>query len=124
LKGKAAGVAPGLKPHGNHVKDTLSDIRSLVAKGSVRISEHGYDELANDGILVREVIAGLRVAELVEDYPSFPKGPCVLLLERDADDRPIHALWGIPKGVSTPAVLITAYRPNPDQWFNDFRRRK
>ena len=59
---------------------TLEQIKILVAKGEVRISDHGYDELAADDILARDVVAGLATAELVEDYPDFPKGPCVLVL--------------------------------------------
>ena len=34
------------------------NIRKLIARGNVRISEHGYDELAEDGLTVREIING------------------------------------------------------------------
>jgi len=106
------------------VSETLQKVRRLVEEGVVRISEHGYDELADDGIHVREVISGLVNARLVEDYPDYPKGPCVLVLQTGLEDRPIHAVWGIPKGRSRPAVLITAYRPDPEVWENDFLRRR
>ena len=102
----------------------LDQIKDLVAKGEVRISDHGYDELAADVIFVRDVVAGVPAAEMVEDYPDFPKGPCVLVLEHDGNSMPIHAVWGIPKGESTPAVLVTAYRPAADRWTGDFKRRK
>lgn len=103
---------------------TLDQIRGLIRQGSVRISEHGYDELAADGILAREAIEGVSSSILVEDYPNYPKGACVLVRETDNDGQPIHVVWGIPKGKTEPAVLITAYRPDPDLWENDSLRRK
>ena len=103
---------------------TFELIRDLVARRDVRISEHGYDELAADGILVREVLDGIGGARVLEDYPDYPKGPCVLVLEMDESGNPIHVVWGIPKGSSTPAVLVTAYRPDPERWTDDFLRRR
>jgi hypothetical protein len=106
------------------VSETLSSVQGLVALGNVRISEHGYDELADDGILAGEVLGGVQDARVVEDYPSFAKGPAVLVLQTDAAGRPIHVLWGIPRGRVEPAVMITAYRPDPGRWTADFMNRK
>ena len=102
---------------------TFDAIQRLVAAGDVRISEHGYDELVNDGIAAREVLNGVSAARLVEDYPEFGKGPAVLVLQSDAGGKPLHVVWGIPKGHTGPAVLITAYRPDPALWSSDFLRR-
>ncbi len=104
--------------------ELLAKIRELVEIGKVRISEHGYDELSEDRIQVRDAIRGLRNAILVEEYPASGRGPAVLVLEYDLDDRPIHVVWGIPAGHETPAVLITAYRPNPKKWHEDFLTRR
>jgi hypothetical protein len=87
---------------------TLDLIRQLVAAGEVRISEHGYDELAEDDIFVRDLIDGIGDATVVEDYPSFAKGPAVLVLQFDRDRRPVHIVWGIPKGF---ALLLSWSRP-------------
>jgi hypothetical protein len=106
------------------MSQTFDQIRALIASSQVRISDHGYDELAEDGILAGDVLAGVEKAEVLEDYPESPKGPCALVLQHDAQGQPVHVVWGIPRGRSSPAVLVTAYRPDPDKWSADFRRRK
>jgi hypothetical protein len=99
-------------------------VQALVAEGKVRISEHGYDEFANDSIFAMDVLNGVGTAVAVEDYPGFAKGPSVLVLQKDDSGRAIHVLWGIPKGRTEPAVVVTAYRPDPLRWSSDFTRRK
>lgn len=103
---------------------TLERVRELIAIGDVKVSDHGYDELSDDGLTVSELVSGGEAADVVEDYPDYPKGPCVLVLQRDAAGEAIHVLWGIPKGYDRPAVLITAYRPDPARWSSDFKVRK
>ena len=105
------------------MSECLKSVKKLVAAGDVRISEHGYDELAEGRIPVRAILEGVDEAIAVEDYPDFPKGPAVLVLQFDRQGRPIHVVWGIPKGRSTPAVVVTAYRPDPRRWTEDFLER-
>lgn len=102
---------------------TLDKIQTLIDNGDVLISSHGYDELAEDHIFARDAIGSIHNAMIIEDYPDFGKGPCVLVLQKDRDLEPIHVVWGIPKGHDRPAVLITAYRPDPKRWNEDFTRR-
>jgi hypothetical protein len=102
---------------------TLAAVKALVAAGDAVISAHGYDELAADDIFSVDALQGVEAADVVEDYPSAAKGPSVLVLQKDTDGRPIHVVWGIPKGRSRPAVLVTAYRPDPSRWSSDFMQR-
>ena len=66
---------------------------------------------------------GVHDAIGIEDYPEFEKEPCVLVLEFDSEAKPIHVVWGIPRGHSRPAVVVTAYRPDPKRWSEDFQKR-
>ncbi len=79
------------------MSEIFSRILALAARREILISDHGYDELAADGILV---------------------------LQRDHEGQPIHVLWGIPANATSPAVVATAYRPDPNRWTEDFGRRK
>ena len=100
----------------------VEQVRALIRAGDVRISEHGYDDLAKDGLTAREVLSGIQEAVVVEEYLNYPKGPCVLFLQKDQTGAPIHVVWGIPKGHDKPVVLVTAYRPDPDRWDETFTR--
>jgi len=88
-------------------------ILDLVARHEVLISDHGYDELAADGILVTDILEGAREGTVVEEYATYHKGPCVLVLEKDNEGKPIHVVWGIPSHADSPAVVVTGIGLTP-----------
>ncbi len=55
---------------------------------------------------------------------SFRNCVRVLITVEGANHYPIHVVWGIPQGESGPAVLVTAYRPDPERWNDDFVERR
>lgn len=99
-------------------------IRLLVSTGDYEISDHGVTRLAQSGVLIEWFAARIESAVVVEEYPAYHKGACVLFLSRDEFRLPMHLLWGTPLGKERPAFLITAYRPDPQRWSQDFLLRK
>ena len=106
------------------MSDILERVQGLVSREEVEVSRHGFRELTADDILLDDVLAGIRDAISIEEYPAFVKGPSILVLQRDHDQRPLHIVWGIPKDRTSPAVIVTAYRPDPERWSDDFLRRR
>jgi hypothetical protein len=102
----------------------ISLIKSLIVAGDMEVTQHGIRELAADRILIDDVVDGVARAVVIEDYPDAQRGPSVLVLQRDRNDSPIHLVWGVPKDGFRPAVLITAYRPDPRRWSTDFTTRR
>ena len=56
------------------MSQTLGRVQQLLAEGEVRISDHGYDELAADGILAGEVIAGVQQAVALVIFNTLNRG--------------------------------------------------
>jgi hypothetical protein len=70
-----------------------------------------------------DVIDATRCGDVIEDYPTDPRGASCLALITVGNDRPVHAVWAFDEG-SGRAILITVYRPDPTRWSDDFRHRR
>jgi hypothetical protein len=106
------------------MSETLRRVQTLVMSGDYRVSDHGFNELEQDIIIATDAITGITEATAIEDYPDRARGPSVLTLQYDSAGRAIHVVWATPAGKRAPAVLVTAYRPDPKLWDSEFRRRK
>jgi len=72
-----------------------------------------------DRLITRaEVEFVIEAGELLEDYPDDPRGHSCLL--GGILSHPIHVVCA-PKAEYL--AIITAYRPDQDQWADDFKRR-
>jgi Domain of unknown function (DUF4258) len=80
------------------MSETLAAVQALVARGELRVSRHGFLELAADDILLDDLVAALAAAIVVEDYPMAGRGPSVLVLQRDRGNRPVHVVWASSRG--------------------------
>ena len=106
------------------MSDLIAQIRTLVRRGEVVVSRHGFRELAADDIALGDVLAGIDGALRIEEYPDTGRGRSVLVLTHDSERRPLHVVWGLRKAKSEPAVLVTAYRPDPARWLDNWTTRR
>lgn len=103
--------------------DTFAKILAAVQADDWQVSTHALQRLAKRAILGSELADTIGTGEVVEEYPNYHAGPCVLVLQHD-HQSPVHVLWGLATGTSAPAVIVTAYRPDPKHWEADNRTRK
>ena len=103
------------------MSETFRQIRELVRADSIRVSRHAFRRMGQQNIVSDDLLSSIDSALVVEDYPDYFAGPSVHF---DREQRPIHAVWGLEKGTQRPAVLVTAYRPDPSLWSDDFRSRR
>ena len=102
---------------------TFERVRDLLGQDDWVVSDHALQRLAEHTIIVSDLIDAIASSLVVEDYPGYHAGPCVLLLQTERNG-PVHALWGVQAGTHRPAVLVTAYRPDPSRWHDDMRTRR
>jgi len=56
------------------VKEIFNKILGLIKAGEVLISEHGYDELIEDKLSIRELLDGAVNGQLLKNIQITPKG--------------------------------------------------
>ncbi len=75
----------------------------------------------NRAIKLEDMAEGIRrgAPEIIEDYPTDPRGPSCLMLCRGPSGIVYHVVV-----THAPDVrLITVYRPDAGRWSGDLRRR-
>lgn len=105
------------------MSSTFKAVKTSIRVGRIQISQHAVQELESDGLQLDEVLTATAQGEVIEDYPDDRRGPSCLVLVSLTRDIWVHTVWGCDPG-SGIAVLITAYKPNPERWDEDFRTRR
>lgn len=98
----------------------LARIKSQVATGSFRVTQHAQQEMVEEQISLDEVAEAIRRGEILEHYPEHRRGPCCLLNGRSDEGRPLHVVCTSAQPL---LVLITVYEPRPPKWVTPRERR-
>jgi hypothetical protein len=100
----------------------LEDVREAANKRLLFLP-HAIRQMSRPPRMIRtnEVEVVVTQGELIEDYPSDPRGHSCLVLRFGVANRAVHVVCS-PKDEYL--AIITAYLPDPTQWSDDFKRRR
>jgi len=104
------------------VEEFLSEILKVYRK-KVLFTRHALNQmnLSERMILRSEVCETIESDEVVEDYPSDPRGHSCLLMGRTLGGRVIHVICAPKKDY---LAVVTVYSPSLLEWERDFKTRR
>ena len=89
----------------------------------VRITDHADEEVHADNLVLDDIYFSVSQGEIIEDYPTDFPFPSCLVYGNTKRHEPVHSVWAY-NADTLWAVLITVYRPDPNQWINWRERKK
>jgi hypothetical protein len=93
-----------------------------VTRDDLVFTEHAVDRMAEEGIVVSQVIQTVEAGEVIESYPTDVPYPSQLSLAM-VKGTPVHTVWAVNPNTRK-VIIITTYVPKPERWEADFRTRK
>ncbi len=102
--------------------DILASIKSCVKRRRIRWTYHINMRLKGRFIPREAILSSVDAYEIIEEYPKDKYLPSYLICTEYRADV-IHILMAIdsPNDVVT---IVTAYRPDPDEWESNLRTRR
>ncbi len=98
----------------------ITEISEKIRRGEYEISLHAEKERYAEDITIPDIEASIFAGEILEDYPTDPRGPSCLILGY-SQGRAIHIVCG---KTSTDWIrIITVYLPKLPKWIDDRTRR-
>lgn len=101
---------------------TEKAIRAKLAVGEIDFTVHAIIEAAEDLIFVEEIESALSTGEIIEDDESRHR--CLLCASLASGF--IHVVLDYGDWLLEPAsnlVVVTVYRPDPDEWIDERTRK-
>ena len=104
------------------MKDILRKVREAAPR-KILFLPHAIDQMNRPERMitpteVHEVIAG---GEVIEDYPTDPRGHSCLMMGNTSAERVVHVVCSLKEDY---LAIITAYIPSIEEWNRDLRTRK
>ena len=89
---------------------------------SIQFSRHANEQMFSRQIPPAAVIDIIKIGETIRAYPDDKPYPSALVLGF-SDNQPIHVVVARDEH-SHGCYVVTAYRPDPDCWSGDYKKRR
>lgn len=101
----------------------ITKIIEAIRANRIRITDHADEEAEADKLTFDEIYFSVLHGEVIEEYPTEKPYPSCLIYGQTFSGDPVHSVWAYNESNKW-AVLITVYRPDPNQWIDWRKRRK
>lgn len=102
---------------------SLVRIREKARQRRYRLTAHAQIERFADKLALDSIETVLLTGDIVEDYPEDARGRSCLMLGQP-QGIPVHMVVGCLEDDGEDLVVITVYRPDPQEWEADWRTRR
>lgn len=103
------------------LNNILQNIKNHARKENIRITQHGQQEMAEEGINLDDLLEAVSTAEIVENYPEHQRGACCLINGVTTSGENLHIVCTTSQPV---LIVITVYKPKPPKWLTPTQRRQ
>lgn len=98
----------------------IEPIQQAARESNLIFTDHAIRQMAKRGIMDTEVGEAILSGAIIEENPEDKYSPSCLIYGHTQTGRPLHVLCSLPPRVR----VITAYQPDPKEWFDNSVRRK
>ncbi len=99
----------------------LKQIQGQADEENLRVTQHAQQEMAEEDIILDEVLESIRTGQILENYPEHRREACCLLYGQAPSGRPLHVVCTTANPI---LIIITAYEPKPPKWITPTQRRR
>lgn len=100
----------------------IEEIVKAIVSELYEISQHAERERKNDDLLIADLENAVLTGEIIEEYPTDPRGASCLVSGKSVDGRPVHLVIGLLP--NSYVRMITVYVPDPVKWEAGWKSRK
>ncbi|TAE60550.1 MAG: DUF4258 domain-containing protein [Nostocales cyanobacterium] len=95
----------------------INNIIAAINLNQVVVSRHARERAEERNLLIDGIYDSVTQGEIIKDYPTDTPYPSCLIYGHNEKGDPIHSVWAYNQDTGY-AVLITVYRPDPNEWIN------